>query len=101
LSGHAEVTIDEDSTFISSNGNRLVIGGEIRNTGDAPITVDPSDITLTSSAGMSALSSAAPPLSWTIQPDQTQVFELQFERPDASTVLLTIVGYSFEIRGIP
>ncbi len=100
-SGHAEVTIDEDSTFISSNGNRLVIGGEIENTGDAPITVDPSDITLTSSAGMSALSSAAPPLSWTIQPGATQVFELQFEKPDASTVLLTVVGYSFEIRGIP
>jgi hypothetical protein len=101
LSSHAKVTIDEDSTFISSNGNRLVIGGEIENTGDAPLTVDPSDITLTSSAGMSALSSAAPPLSWTIEPGQTQVFELQFEKPDASTVLLTIVGYSFEIRGIP
>jgi hypothetical protein len=101
LSGYAEVTIDEDSTFISTNGNRLVVGGEIENTGDGPITVDPSDITLTSSAGMSALSSAAPPLSWTIQPGQTQVFELQFEKPDASTALLTLAGYSFEIRGIP
>ncbi|MCP4542561.1 MAG: DUF4352 domain-containing protein [Chloroflexi bacterium] len=100
-SGHAQVSIDEDGTFISNNGNRLVIGGEIRNTGDAPITVEPSDITLTSSAGMSALSSAAPPLSWTVEPGQTQVFELQFEKPDATTVLLTVVGYSFEIRGIP
>ena len=100
LGSQVEVTIDEDGTFLSSNGNRLVIGGEIRNIGEEPLTVELGDISLTSSAGMSALSSAAPPLPWTIQPGQTQVIELQYERPDASTVLLTLLGYSFEIRGV-
>ncbi|MEE8390752.1 MAG: hypothetical protein V3S14_08165, partial [Anaerolineae bacterium] len=67
---------------------------------EGPITVELSDISLTSSAGMSALSVAAPPLPWTIQPGQTQVIELKYEKPDASTVLLTLLGYSFEIRGV-
>jgi hypothetical protein len=100
LSGQAQVIIDEDATFISSNGSKLVIGGEIRNTGGGPLTIELSDISLTSSAGISALSSAAPSLPWTIEPGQTQVIDLQFEKPDASTVLLTLLGYSFEIRGV-
>ena len=100
LDGQAEVTIDEDSTFISSNGNNLVIGGEVRNVGGEPFTVEVSDISLTSSAGMSALRSSAPPLPWTIQPGGMQVIELQYEKPDASTALLTLLGFSFEIRGL-
>jgi len=99
--GRAEVTIDEDATFLSSGGSVLVIGGEVQNTGGTPLTVELGDIALTSSAGMSALRSAAPPLPWMIQPGQTQVIELQYEKPDASTALLTILGYSFEIRGLP
>jgi hypothetical protein len=99
--GKAEVTLDEDSTFLGSGGTVLIIGGEVRNTGGEPLTVRLSDITLTSSAGMSAQRSAAPPLPWTIQPGQTQVIELQYEKPDAATALLTILGYSFEIRGLP
>ena len=98
--GQANVTIDEDSTFVSSDGDFLVIGGEVRNTGGEPLTVELSDINLTSSAGMGALRSAAPPLPWTIQPGQAQIIELQYEKPDASTVLLVILGYSFEIRGL-
>jgi hypothetical protein len=98
--GQAEVTVDEDGTFLSNNGTVLVIGGEVRNIGGEPLTVNLSDISLTSSAGMSALRSAAPPLPWTIQPGETQVIELQYEKPDAATALLTLLGFSFEVRGL-
>ncbi len=94
----AEVTITD--AFLSSNGDVLIIEGEIRNTGTAPLTVELSAISLTSSAGMSGLRSAAPPLPWTIQPGQTQMIELQYEKPAASTALLSLLGYSFEIRGL-
>ena len=47
-----------------------------------------------------ALRSAAPRLPWTIQPGESQVIELQYEKPDAPTALLTVLGYSFEIRGL-
>jgi hypothetical protein len=98
--GQAEVTIDGDSTFLGSGGSVLVIGGTVRNAGEAPLTVELSDISLTSSAGMSAMRSAAPPLPWTIQPGEAQVIELQYEKPDAATALLTLMGFSFEIRGL-
>ncbi len=96
--GQAEVTITD--AFLSSDGDVLIIEGEVRNTGGRPLTVELSDVSLTSSAGISALRSAAPPLPWTFQPGQTQVIELQYARPEASAALLALLGYSFEIQGL-
>ncbi len=96
--GQAEVTITD--AFLNSAGDTLIIEGEVQNSGTGPLTVELSDISLTSSAGMSDLRLAAPPLPWTVQPGQTQVIELQYEKPGASTVLLTLSGYSFEIQGL-
>lgn len=93
----AEVTITD--AFLDDDV--LVIGGEVRNIGSGLLVVELSDITLTSSAGMSNLRMAAPPLPWMIQPGQTQVIELQYAKPDASTALLALLGYSFEVRGLP
>jgi len=94
----AKVTITD--AFLSNDGRVLVIEGEVQNSGTRPLTVELSDISLTSSAGMSDLRMAAPPLPWTIEPDQTQVIELQYEKPGASTALLSLLGYSFEIQGL-
>jgi hypothetical protein len=94
--GHAQVTITQ--AFL--DGNMLVVEGEVQNTGDGPLTVELGHISLTSSAGMSALRSAAPPLPWTVEPGQTQMIELQYEKPGASTALLTLLGYSFDISGL-
>ncbi len=100
LPARAEVTLSEDGTFLSSGGSILVIGGEIRNIGGEPLKVEADDIKLTSSAGTGELRSAAPPLPWIVEPGQVQVFELQYETPDAPTALLMLAGYSFEIRGL-
>nr|HID14049.1 DUF4352 domain-containing protein [Anaerolineae bacterium] len=94
----AEVTISD--AFLSDDSDVLIIEGEVRNTGTAPLTVELSDISLTSSAGISDLRMAAPPLPWAIGPGQTQVIELQYARPEASTALLALLGYSFEIQGL-
>lgn len=94
----ADVAVND--AFFSSDGNTLILEGEIRNTGTAPLTIEEEDISLSSSAGLSELIVAAPLLPWTIEPDETQVIELQYQRPDASTVLLELVGYSFEIDGL-
>lgn len=96
--GQANVNITD--AFLSSSGDLLVIEGEISNVGDAPLTVKLDDISLTSSGGAGSLRVAAPPLPWTIHPGQTQVIELQYERPSASTALLSLLGYSFEIQGL-
>ncbi len=94
----AEVTITD--AFLSRDGSVLIIEGEIQNTGSGVLNVTLDDVSLTSSAGMSALRSAAPPLPWEIQPGELQVVELQYDRPEAATALLTLLGYSFEIRGL-
>jgi hypothetical protein len=96
--GHAEVSITD--AFLSSDGDVLFIEGEVRNTGRELLTVELGDISLTSSAGMSDLRVAAPPLPWTVQPGQTQVIELQYTKPAASAALLGLLGYSFEIQGL-
>jgi hypothetical protein len=98
LAGHAEVTITD--AFLSNDGDALIIEGEVRNTGGELLTVELSHISLTSSAGMSDLRVAAPPLPWTVQPGQTQVIELQYTKPAASAALLGLLGYSFEIQGL-
>jgi hypothetical protein len=94
----AEVTITD--AFLSGDGDVLMIEGEVENTGEQPLTVELSDVSLTSSAGMSDLRMAAPPLPWTVQPGETQVIELQYTKPDASAALLALLGYSFEIEGL-
>ena len=96
--GQSDVSISD--AFLSREGDTLIIEGEVRNTGEEPLTVELSDISLTSSGGMSDLRLAAPPLPWTVQPGQTQIIELQYSKPDASVALLTLLGYSFEIQGL-
>jgi hypothetical protein len=96
--GLAQVSVTD--AFLSSDGAALIIEGEVHNVGDGPLTVELSDITLSSSAGMGDLRMAAPPLPWVIQPGQMQVIELQYNKPAAPTVLLTLMGYSFEIGGL-
>ena len=98
VAAQAEVNITD--AFLSQDGSTLIIEGEVRNTGGEPLTVGVGDVSLTSSAGMSDLRMAAPPLPWTIEPGQTQVIELQYAKPDASATLLSLLGYSFEIRGL-
>jgi len=93
-----QVTIND--AFLGNDGNTLFIEGEIRNLGTQPLIVERTDVILSSSEGTGDLVMEAPPLPWTIQPGELQVIELQYQRPDASTVLLEILGYSFEIGGL-
>ena len=86
--------------FLSDDGSILIIEGQVRNRDTHPLVVEPSDVTLSSSAGMGELVTEAPPLPWTIEPGQVQIIELQYQRPEASTVLLELLGYSFEIGGV-
>lgn len=98
LPGAFEVLVTD--VFLSSDQGTLVIEGEIRNAGETPLSIGMGNITLTSSAGLSILRAAAPPLPWTVEAGQTQVIELQYTKPEASAALLTVMGYSFEIKGL-
>lgn len=86
--------------FLSRDGSTLVIEGEVWNRSAQPLEVESTDVSLSSSAGLGEFVMAAPALPWRIEPEQRQVIELQYERPNASTVLLELLGYSFEIGGL-
>lgn len=86
--------------FLSAEGDSLIVLGEIRSGAAESLSVQPDDVSLSSSAGVSELVAAAPPLPWSIGPGQTQVIELQYQRPAASTALLELLGFSFEIGGL-
>jgi hypothetical protein len=86
--------------LLSSDGSALIVEGEVQNVGGSPLVVEARDITLSSSGGMGRLIMAAPPLPWTIEPGETRVIELQFEKPVAASALLTLLGHSFEIGGL-
>jgi hypothetical protein len=97
--GSVSVTITD--AFLSTDGEQLVIVGEIRNSTADELRVAATDIRLSSSAGMGSLRMAAPLLPWTVEPGQTKVIELQYDTPAASSALLTILGFSYEIGGLP
>jgi hypothetical protein len=86
--------------FLNSDASALILEAEVQNTGSDSLIIEDSDISLSSSDGLGELLLAAPPLPWTILPSERQVIELQYARPNASTVLLELLGYSFEIGGL-
>lgn len=94
----AEVAVDD--AFLSHDGGTLVIVGRLRNGGAEPLTVGEGDLTLSFDAGPGQLISTTPPLSWLVEPGQSQEFELQYRRPAAPVAVLELFGYAFEIAGL-
>ncbi|MCS7281850.1 MAG: hypothetical protein RMK65_12700 [Anaerolineae bacterium] len=97
----ARASVEVIQAFLGERGERLHIVARIRNQGDAPLTISEADIRLSSSAGPGELETAAPALPWTIEPGQEREVELQFARPRASVCVVTILGFTFEISGMP
>lgn len=93
--------VDVFDAFIGEDGQVLHILADIYNDGDTAITVTVDDVSLSSSAGEMGLNMAAPQLPWTVPAEDFREVELMFERPDASSAVLAILGYSFEISGLP
>lgn len=97
----SEPEVDVQDAFLGEGGANLHIVAQIRNQGQAPLTVTADDVSLSSSTGPGELQMAAPPLPWTIAPEDTQIVELQFARPEASSCAVDILGFTFEISGLP
>ena len=88
--------------FIDGGRNLIVVNGVVHNDGEETLTVSLENIHLTSSQGESTLHSASPMLPWSIAGGQEQRFELQFSRPqDVSSVLVDILGFTFQLNGLP
>ncbi|MCX7855881.1 MAG: DUF4352 domain-containing protein, partial [Anaerolineae bacterium] len=97
----AEAEVEVTQAFLGEGGEVLHIVARVRNRGSAVLTVTEKDISLSSRAGPGELQVAAPPLPWEIGAGQEREIELQFARPRAPSCVVTILGYTFEISGLP
>ncbi len=93
--------VEVTQAFLGEGDEMLHVVAQIVNPGSAPLTVAASDVFLSSSAGAGELRAAAPPFPWTIAAGDRAEVELQFSRPNASSCVVTILGYTFEISGLP
>jgi hypothetical protein len=96
----AEARVYLYDAFLSSDDNSLILELDVENIGGAALTVEADDIILSSSAGMSDLMVVAPPLPWTVEPGETREVEFIFEKPNAPSAVLMLLGHSFEISGL-
>lgn len=93
--------VEVTQAFLGENDGILHVVAEIYNPGTSPLTVNADDVLLSSSAGPGRLNVAAPPFPWTIAAGASVEVELQFIRPNATSCIVTILGYTFEISGLP
>ncbi len=90
------------SAFADGKRNTIVINGTLSNQGETALNVTLDDVALTSSMGKSSLQASTPLLPWSVAPGASQAFEVQFSWPEnVDSVLLNILGFTFQIEGLP
>jgi len=99
--GPAEPDVELYEAFLDATRDVIVIAGTVYNDGESDLRVASDAVEMTSSEGRGTLEIATPLLPWTIPSGDFQDFELQLSTPeDADSVLLNILGFSFEIEGL-
>jgi hypothetical protein len=99
--GFAQVTLNADDVFVDRDNNQLVIQLQVTNVSQGVVVISEEDISLSSFPnGEARLVTAGPLLPWTIEPGDQRLFELHFEMPSDDPVLLSVMGYTFEIGNL-
>ena len=88
------------SAEVSPDGTGLIVSGEIANSGDQPIVVSESQVSLTSNGTLHLMLSTSPAFPWVIPPGQTIPFSVSFQRPASSQAILTFLNRPFQLTGL-
>jgi hypothetical protein len=87
--------------FFDGRRDVIVISGTVYNDGESELNITSQDVVMTAGGGQTTLQASAPLLPWVVPPGGYQDFEMQFTTPeDTETVLLSILGFAFEIEGL-
>lgn len=98
----AQPDVELHSVFIDGRRDVIVINGTLFNDGEVALNVTVNDVALTEGMRNGALQASTPLLPWNLAGGGKQDFELQFSRPGAGDVVtLEILGFVFEIEGLP
>ena len=102
LAGPPQPQVTLSEAIVDRARDVIVLSGSVRNVGESVLSVTLEEVNLTSSEGAAQLRTSTPLLPWSVEPGGEQLFELQFSRPgEADTVLLDVLGFTFEIEGLP
>jgi hypothetical protein len=96
-----QFSIQLQEALVSPEGSSLIISGQITNLGDQPLTIDVTDVSLSSTSGTVFLMlSTNPAFTWSVPPGQTLLFIVTFQRPLAADAIFTVLNQSFQITGL-
>jgi hypothetical protein len=102
LAGPPQPQVELTEAFADQDRDAIVLNGLVRNVGESSLSVTEEQVGLSSSAGAADLIVATPPLPWQIEAGGEQIVELQFVRPSGvDSVLLDVLGFTFQIDGLP
>lgn len=96
------VSVTLDNGVLSSDQTELILSGTVVNLGQTELKVAESDLAFVTGAGPAgAFHSATPPLPWSLAPGAFQPYQIAFARPATSSVVFKLLGWEFEITGLP
>jgi hypothetical protein len=100
--GAEAANITLQSVEVSADLANLTMTGQVTNSGEQPIIVAQSDVTLRTPDGASYLIlSSNPPFPWTIPAGQTLLYAVTFQRPlTAETAVFTVLNQPFQLDGL-
>ncbi len=88
------------SAEVSLDGTSVTVVGQLTNTGEQPLIVNDSDVTLTSDGTLYLKLSTNPSFPWVAPPGQTMTFSVAFQRPLSSEAVFTVLGQPFLLSGL-
>ncbi len=85
---------------VSLDGASLTLSGQVTNLGTQPLIIEENDLILQSGSAIYLLFSTNPGLPWVVGAGQTSPFVLQYQRPNESDAIFTVLSYPFQLIGL-
>lgn len=95
----SQVTVQVTQAYFSLDQSEMIIVGGVGNASTAAITLNPSDVSLSTPDGVfAALNSSEPLLPTTLQPGQNQTFTWRFSRLPSTSSVFRVFQIQFQLN---
>jgi hypothetical protein len=95
-----QASISLSQAEVSLDGTSLLLIGQLTNLGNEALTVQESNVSLTSDGRIYLILSTSPGFPWLIGPGQTVQFSVTFQRPSGNTAVFTVLNQPFSLTGL-
>ena len=95
----SKLTVQITQAYFNTEQTEMIVVGGVGNPTGVPVTVNASDIALSTPDGVFAtIRGSEPPLPFNVGPGQTLTFSLRFSRLPGASAILRILLSSFELN---